>query len=315
MSNQFTEVKKFKTYEKIKEFLGTFKQIILCEIKDLPADMVHKIRKQLRDINSECVCGKSTVMSKAIDHYIEAGNVPSFHNADRLRELSEQIHHIQSLIIFTNEDLGRVTEITSKFIVEKQARTGAISPIEVTIPAGPTGMDSSQIEYFQALKIPTKVIKNQLEIVSATKILTVGMKITLSEINLMKRFNIRPYKHCVQIRQIYMNGKLYDSSILKITNDYMKSVAEKCIKNVAAFSLASGVTNRASAPHAIISCFKNIIGLSLGSGVSIPQAASFSATAAPAQAAPKEEKKAEKKKEPEPVEEDEDAGGFGDLFG
>merc|ERR1719460_1234439 len=130
------------------------------------------------------------------------------------------------------------------------------------------------------------------------------MKITLSEINLMKRFNIRPYKHCVQIRQIYMNGKLYDSSILKITNDDMKSVAEKCIKNVAAFSLASGVTNRASAPHAIISCFKNIIGLSLGSGVSIPQAASFSATAAPAQEAPVE-KKAEKKKEPEPVEEDE----------
>jgi len=312
--SQFTEVKKYKTYEKVKQFLGTFKQVILCEIKDLPADMVHKIRKQLRDINSECVCGKSTVMSKAIDHFVEAGNLPSFHNGDRLREISEQIHHIQSLVIFTNEDLGRVTEVTSKFVVEKQARTGAISPIEVTIPAGPTGMDSSQIEYFQALKIPTKVIKNQLEIVSATKILTVGAKITLSEINLMKRFNIRPYKHSVQIKQIYMNGKLYDSSILKITNDYMKSVAERCIKNVAAFSLASGVTNRASAPHAIISCFKNIIGLSLGSGVSIPQAASFSATAAPAQEAPVE-KKAEKKKEPEPVEEDEDAGGFGDLFG
>jgi ribosomal protein L10 len=58
-SVQFTEVKKYKTYAKIKEFLGTFKQVILCEIKDLPADMVHKIRKQLRDINSEVVCGKA----------------------------------------------------------------------------------------------------------------------------------------------------------------------------------------------------------------------------------------------------------------
>lgn len=254
-------------------------------------------------------------MVKAFKHFVENEKIPSFHNKDTLLELADKICSLQALLIFTNEDLGKVTEVTSKFIIEKQARTGAISPIEVTIPAGPTGMDSSQIEYFQALKIPTKVIKNQLEIVSATRILTVGAKITLSEINLMKRFNIKPYKHNVQIRHIYMSGKLYDEGILKITNDYMKAVTERCIKNVAAFSLATGVTNRASAPHAIISAFKNIVGLSLGTGVIIPQAANMTASAAPAQEAPKAEKKAEKKKEPEPEPEDEDAGGFGDLFG
>lgn len=177
-------------------------------------------------------------------------------------------------------------------------------------------MDSSQIEYFQALKIPTKVIKNQLEIVTSTKILVVGAKISLSEINLMKKFNIKPYKHLVQIRQIYLNGKLYDSGILKITNDYMKTVLEKCVRNVAAFSIVTGVTNRASAPHIIQSAFKNILGLSLASGVEIPQTKLLTAAAA-APAVQKEEpkekaKKEEKKPEPEP---EEDAGGFGDLFG
>jgi large subunit ribosomal protein LP0 len=219
-------------------------------------------------------------------------------------------------LIFTNDEISKITDITSKFIVEKQAKVGAISPIEVIIQAGATGMDSSQIEYFQALKIPTKVIKNQLEIVTATKILTVGSKITLSEINLMKKFNIKPYKHLVQIRNIYLNGKLYDSGILKITNDYMKSVLEKCVRNVAAFSIASGVTNRASAPHVIQAAFKNILGLSLASGVEIPQTKLLTAAAAAPAPAKKEEKKEvkkeEKKPEPEP---EEDAGGFGDLFG
>ena len=177
-------------------------------------------------------------------------------------------------------------------------------------------MDSSQIEYFQALKIPTKVIKNQLEIVTSTKILVVGAKISLSEINLMKKFNIKPYKHLVQVQNIYLNGKLYDSGILKITNDYMKTVVERAVRNVAAFSLVAGVTNRASAPHVIQSAFKNILGLSLASGVEIPQtkllAAAAAAPAAPV--APKKEakKEVEKVKEPEP---EEDAGGFGDLFG
>ena len=230
--------------------------------------------------------------------------------------MADSINNIQALLIFTNEEIGKITEITSKFIVEKQAKVGAISPIEVVIQAGPTGMDSSQIEYFQALKIPTKVIKNQLEIVTATKILTVGSKITMSEINLMKKFNIKPYKHLVQIQQIYLSGKLYDSGILKITNDYMKSVLEKCVRNVAAFSVAAGTTNRASAPHVIQSAFKNILGLSLASGVEIPQTKLLTAAAAaPAAPAKKEEakpKKEEKKPEPEP---EEDAGGFGDLFG
>jgi large subunit ribosomal protein LP0 len=61
------------------------------------------------------------------------------------------------MIIFTNQDIGTITKITSKYKIEKQAKSGAISPIEVTLKAGPTGMDSSMIELFQALKIQTKV--------------------------------------------------------------------------------------------------------------------------------------------------------------
>lgn len=54
-----SETKKFKTYEKILRFVPQYKQIIVCEIKDLPADMVHRIRKEVRDMNSEVVCGKT----------------------------------------------------------------------------------------------------------------------------------------------------------------------------------------------------------------------------------------------------------------
>jgi ribosomal protein L10 len=54
-----SQVSKDKIYGKIHEFLGKYRQILVCEIKDLPADMVHRIRKLLRDINSEVICGKT----------------------------------------------------------------------------------------------------------------------------------------------------------------------------------------------------------------------------------------------------------------
>jgi large subunit ribosomal protein LP0 len=238
------------------------------------------------------------------------------HNKKGLTQLRDTIQNIQCLIIFTNEDVSKINEITSKFVIEKQAKVGAISPVEVTLQAGPTGMDSSQIEYFQALNINTKLIKNQLEIVTASKILVIGQKITLSEINLMKKFNIKPYKHYVQILHIYLNGQLYDSGILKITNDYLKKRVEEGIKNLAAFSLGASIPTKASAPHIVANAFKNIIGLSLATGVDIPQAKSFTMAPAKVEAKKEEPKKVEKKKEPEPEPEpEEDAGGFGDLFG
>jgi len=130
----------------------------------------------------------------------------------------------------------------------------------------------------------------------------------------MKKFNIKPYKHLVQILHIYLNGKLYDNGILKINDEYLKKRVEEGIKNLTAFSLAANIPTKASAPHIVSNAFKNIIGLSLSTNVTIPQAKNFTAVSAPAkQEAKKEEpKKVEKKKEPEP--EPEEEMGL-DLFG
>jgi|LauGreDrversion4_2_1035121.scaffolds.fasta_scaffold727534_1 large subunit ribosomal protein LP0 len=255
-------------------------------------------------------------MTKSISDYL-GNKIAAHHTKEGLEQVQKALENIQAMVIFTNQELSKVTEITGKFFVEKQAKIGAISPIEVILPAGPTGMDSSQIEYFHALKITTKVVKNQLEIVNPTKILVIGQKITSSEINLMKKFNIKPYKHSVHVQNILMNGKLYDSGILKITNEHMKERLTAGIRNVAAFSIASSITTKASAPHVISNAFRNILGLSLATGIEIAQAKNLlaAATTAPAKEEPKKEtKKEEKKKEPEPEPED-DFGGALDMFG
>lgn len=305
---------KKKIWDKIHECLKKFKNILVCDIKDIEADIVHKVRKLLRGLKSECVCGKATVMIKSILDFAEKEKkLPNNLTKENLEKLAHGLKHHQVFIIFTNEDLGKITEITEKFAIEKDGKPGQLSPMEIIIPAGPTGMDTSQIEFFQALKIPTKVSRSQLEITAPTKILSPGQKITLSEINLMKRFNIKPFKHKIQIENIILNGKLYDKSILKITNDYMKKKVEEGIKNILQFSLASSIPCKASMPHVVANAFKNVCGLSLGTGLLIPQTSNL--TAAPAKEEKKKEeakpKKEEKKEEPE--EDDEDVG-LGDLF-
>ena len=233
------------------------------------------------------------------------GDLPKHLPIKELEEFIEAMPGIHLLLIFTK-----------KYVIEKQAKPGQISPVEIIIPAGPTGMDSSQIDYFQALKIPTKVMRNQLEITTATKILTVGQKITLSEINLMKKFNIKPYKHQMKIKKLLLNGKLYGEEILKVTDDYMKTKLEQGIKNILGFSLAAHVPTQASAPHVISNAFRNICALSLGTNVLID--ATKNMKDAPKEAPKKEKeekpKKVEPKKEEKPPEEDEEDIDLGGLF-
>jgi len=308
---------KEKVYKKAQEYIQKYKNIIVCDVKDISADKIQKIRHEIISLkNTDTLCGKTTVIQKSIDEFLAKPNLPKKFPKKELKELSESMPGLHLLLIFTDKDLGDINTIINKYVIEKQAKPGQFSPVEIIIPAGPTGMDSSQIDYFQALKIPTKVSRNQLEITTATKILTVGQKITLSEINLMKKFNIKPYKHQIRIKKVLLNGKLYGEEILKITDDYMKVSVEKALKNVLGFSLGAHIPTEDSAPHVISNAFKNICALGLGTNCLFDAIQNI-------KEAPKETKKETKKKEEPKKEEpkkeekppeDEDDIDLGGLF-
>jgi len=263
--------------------------------------------------------------------YLEDKNtkLPKFHNVDEIKKLIDGICNVHAMIIFTNNDLSKVIAITNNYKITKDAKVGNISPIEVILKAGPTGMDSSQIELFQALKIQTKVMKNQLEIINDSKVLVVGQKINISEINLMKKFNIKPYVHEVIVKVIYMSGKLYNSDILKINDEVLKSRVLEGIKKVACFSFQAGLATKASAPHTVMKALTNLMGLKNFTGVDVPclKGGAVVASSAPVAEVAKDDKKGgkddkkggkkeePKKKEPEPVADEEFEGGMGDLFG
>ena len=287
--------KKEKVYSKMQTFLGKFTQILICDITNIPTNNIHLMRKQLRAIDSEVLCGKTSVMYAAITNYIrDTKKFPAHLNKQILEEFMEVITRHQVCLVFTNKDIGDVVKITEQFQLKKQAKNGQFSPVEVILPAGPTGMDASQVDFFQNLRIQTKVVRNQLEVINATKILNVGQKITLSEINLMVKFNIKPFHHKIYIFNVILGGKMYDQGILAITNESMEKAVQRGIQNIAGFGLATGISNKASAPHVIANSFRNLMALSIGTDVEMSQCKGLKASA-PVVVEKKEEKKVEKK--------------------
>lgn len=65
-------------------------------------------------------------------------------------------------LIFTD---APVYELKTKLEANKvptEARVGSQAPIDFSVPAGPTGLDPSQINFFHALNISTKINKGQI---------------------------------------------------------------------------------------------------------------------------------------------------------
>jgi large subunit ribosomal protein LP0 len=218
-------------------------------------------------------------------------------------------------LIFTNGDLTEVKTILDSQVREAPARIGALAPSDVTIPAGPTGLDPKQTSFFQALNIQTKIVKSQVEIVNEVKVIGQDEKISAGQAALLDKLKIRPFEYKMHIKCFLDGGKIYDAKVLAISPDIVLSIFNAAAQNVTALSLGSGYIVSSAVPHLVLNAFKNLAAASFSSGYSFPQAEALKASAGSRPAAAGGATAAAaapvKEEEPEP-EEDVD---MGDLFG
>jgi len=195
---------------------------------------------------------------------------------------------------------------------------GALSPVDFTCPSGPTGLDPSQINFFHALNISTKIVKGQIEITKDFKCCTEGKKVKASEAALLKKLNFKPFMYGMKIANVYDDGAFLPKEIINMNPDDLVEKFQNGARNIAALSLEAGYPIEATIPIIIGSAFKNIAALSIESGFKVPEidaAASSAAVAAPAKEEKVEVKKVEAAKVEEPPAEEEEDMDMGDLFG
>lgn len=247
-----------------------------------------------------------------------------------LEKLSALCKGYQGLI-FCHDNLSEVKAMLGNFKCTKGAKVGAVAPSDVFIQPGPTGLDPKQTAFFQALNIQTKIVRTQIEIINAGKILNAGQKIGASECALLDKLNIRPFSFEVTPVKIYDNGAIYDPAVLDIKPEDILAKIVRGANYLTAASLEAGYPTELSARQMVLSGFKNLLALAVNTSYNFPEAqslkASANASAAPKPKAPKEpkeskpakkdpkpEKAPEVKKDPEPEPPKEPEMSMGGLF-
>lgn len=308
--------RKDKVWENTQTCCAKYSKCMFVNVDNVTSKQICIMRKQFREIDAVMCMGKNTLMRKAIKEMQDA-DIEENKSRPHLNIIRDALV-LNTGCIFTNGDLSVISKILDTQVRSAPAKVGSMAPIDVTVPAGPTGMDPKQTGFFQALNIQTKIVKSQVEIVNAVKVISSGEKITPGQAALLEKLKVRPFEYKMNILNILDNGEIYPASVLKITHDSILACFKEASDNVAAVSLAIGMPNAASIHHVVLNAFKNLACASIASGFGFKEAdklasaaasAPAQASSAPATAAPA--KAAEKVKEEEP-EEDLD---MGDLFG
>jgi large subunit ribosomal protein LP0 len=307
-------------FDKIKELLEKYPKILIVGADNVGSHHMQQIRIALRG-KAILLMGKNTMMRKAIKEHLEKN-----------RQLEALLPYVKGNVgfLFTDKDLSEIRKAVLDIKVPAAARSGSVSPIDVILPAGPTGLDPGQTSFMQALNIPTKINKGQVEVTIDVQLVKKGDKVGPSEATLLQKLNIKPFTYGLIPTQVYEDGFVYPPTVLDVTDDDILSKFLSGVQKIAALSLWTGIPSLPAVPHYFANAFNNLIAVSVATDYTFerskdikellanPEAlaalATTQTTAEPAKqetaaAAPTKAAEPEKKEE-----EEEEDGGFGGLF-
>lgn len=223
---------------------------------------MHQIRTALRG-KGVVLMGKNTMVRRALRNILAEN--PQF---ERL------LPHVKGNIgfVFTSGDLKDIREIIIANKVKAPARAGAIATVDVTVPAGNTGMEPGKTSFFQALSIPTKIARGTIEITMDIKVVHAGTRVGPSEATLLNMLNISPFTYGMTVAMIYDNGTTFPPHVLDIEESELIDKFLTGIKTIACISLALHYPTIVSISHSLVNAYKNVLAIAVETEYSFPAA-------------------------------------------
>jgi len=320
------KLRKKEYFKRLEGYLTTYSKVLIVTANNVGSNHLQKIRASLRG-QAVLLMGKNTMIRKCIREHLSK-------NAS----FEPLLAHIKGNIgfVFTNGDLPEVRSKLSALKVKAAAKAGTIAPCDVIVPSGPTGLEPTKTSFFQALTIQTKINKAVIEIINEVHLIKAGSKVTVSQAALLQMLNIQPFQYSLDVKTVYDDGSVYPAAMLDLTDADVLAKFRQGVTNVAALSLEVGIPTVASAPYALVNAYRDILSVALSTNYSFPAAdklkellsnpealaAAVKASAGastsgsgPTTTAPTTKAPEPTAKPPKDVDEDEDAGLGGGLFG
>lgn len=252
--------RKEEYFAKLEALLEEHTQMFIVHADNVGSKQMQHIRIALRG-KAQVVMGKNTMMRRCMLNWLEKHPEHGF---------AQVVPLIVGNIgfVFCSGNMAETRRVVMQNVVPAPCKSGVLANCDVWVPAGPTGCDPSQTSYFQALQVPTKISKGQIEIVNDVLVCKEGERVSPGAASLCNKMDIKPFKFGLQIKHVYDNGSMFDPKVLDITDDILIGKFCAAARNVAAVSLVVGYPTLASIPHSLSNAVMQCVALLAGAGSS-----------------------------------------------
>jgi len=247
--------RKTEYFGRMKTLLSTYSKCFIVKVDNVGSSQLQTTRRALRG-QAEILMGKNTMMRKIIKEYIEEN--PGDPTENLIGCCKGNVG-----FVFTNGDLTEIRSQLEGNVRPAPAKVGALAPIDVIVPKGPTGCDPGQTAFFQTLQIGTKITKGQIEMTNDTHLITAGDRVTASQAALLQKLSIEPFSYGLVLQYVYDNGSLFDAKVLDITDAVLAAKFTQALNQIASMSLALGLPTQASVPHSMANAFKALLAVTI----------------------------------------------------
>jgi len=309
--------KKVEYFERLVSLLEEYPNILFVTCDNIGSAHMQKIRQSLRG-KGVLLMGKNTMIRRAIRTNI---------NRNKLWENLLPLVYGNVGMVFTKEDLRSIRDLVQSLRVPASAKAGTFAPKDVFVNKGMTNLEPTKTNFLQALNIPSKINKGQIEILNDIHLIKKNERVGSSEATLLQMLDVRPFEYGLYVTQVYDNGCVYSVVVLNLTDADVIALFAKGVSEVAALSLGINFPTLAAFPHVVLNGFKNLAAISVETDYDFDQAkklkeliknpqafAAVHAAPAPAGASTGKPKKPEPEPE-KPKEPSDEAPAAFDLFG
>ncbi len=245
-----TKTQKVTFVDEHKKLFKNYKVIGVVQLKGIPDRLLQSTKNQLKG-NTRFIMGRKTLLKRILE---------SDTNAKKLvDELTDT-----SAILLSNEDPFELYAKFKKNSLRLSAKPGQISPEDVSVKTGETGIQPGQtVTDLKSAGIDVQIQKGKVVIAKDKVVVKKGEVIGAGLAKALHTLDIFPFKATIEPSSLLSNGMIFTKKVLGINAETTTHEITVCFRSALALSLEAKIINAYTINSLITKAYNNALSLGL----------------------------------------------------
>jgi large subunit ribosomal protein L10 len=188
----------------ISDILTKYKTVGIGDLNNFPSALLHKLRKNASDIDFKVT--NRNILKMALE------------KTDQ-KDIIERLPN-QPIIILSNKNAFEIYSIIKKNKSKSKAKVGMLSPIDINIPEGDTGLPPGPaLSDLKKVGIKSQVKGATIHVTKDTVIVKEGDLINEDVVSILSKLDIKPVELILDVVFLKEDGIIYLKEVLDVDSE------------------------------------------------------------------------------------------------